>query len=130
MFCGCRVRWKLFAFSGALSPGLLFRVVEAVKVGVNKPKLHSKEFSTIINVVGFLSDRQKNWNPFSVHIAMAGTGLYQLSRKLRYEKVDYLKDKVDATFMGERGAIKLRSTHEEPTFETHAFKVHIDEEEH
>ncbi|XP_022636383.1 thylakoid lumenal 15.0 kDa protein 2, chloroplastic-like [Vigna radiata var. radiata] len=58
MFCGCRVRWKLFAFSGALSPGLLFRVVEDVKVGVNKPKLLSKEFSTIINVVGFLSDRQ------------------------------------------------------------------------
>ncbi|XP_047182942.1 uncharacterized protein LOC124849113 [Vigna umbellata] len=52
MFCGCRVRWKLFAVSGALSPGLLFRVVEAVKAGVNKPKLLSKEFSTIINVVG------------------------------------------------------------------------------
>jgi len=27
---------------------------------------------------------QKNWNLFSVNIAMAGTGIYQLSRKLRY----------------------------------------------
>ena len=26
---------------------------------------------------------QKNWNLFSVNIAMAGTGIYQLSRKLR-----------------------------------------------
>ncbi|KAK7332388.1 hypothetical protein VNO80_29139 [Phaseolus coccineus] len=27
----------------------------------------------------------KNWNLFSVNIAMAGTGLYQLSRKLRHD---------------------------------------------
>lgn len=26
---------------------------------------------------------QKNWNLFSVNVVMAGTGLYQLSRKLR-----------------------------------------------
>ncbi|MQL91865.1 hypothetical protein Taro_024485 [Colocasia esculenta] len=26
----------------------------------------------------------KNWNLFSVNVAMAGTGLYQLSRKIRY----------------------------------------------
>jgi hypothetical protein len=27
---------------------------------------------------------QKNWNLFSVNVAMAGTGLYQLSRKIRF----------------------------------------------
>jgi hypothetical protein len=27
---------------------------------------------------------QKNWNLFSVNVAMAGTGLYQLSRKMRF----------------------------------------------
>jgi hypothetical protein len=27
---------------------------------------------------------QKKWNLFSVHVAMAGTGLYQLSRKIRF----------------------------------------------
>lgn len=26
---------------------------------------------------------QRNWNLFSVNVAMAGTGLYQLSRKIR-----------------------------------------------
>jgi hypothetical protein len=29
---------------------------------------------------------QKNWNLFSVNVAMAGTGLYQLSRKIRFVK--------------------------------------------
>ncbi|PHT99815.1 Mitochondrial pyruvate carrier 2 [Capsicum chinense] len=29
------------------------------------------------------SELQKNWNLFSVNVAMAGTGLYQLSRKIR-----------------------------------------------
>uniref|UniRef100_K3ZZ27 Uncharacterized protein n=1 Tax=Setaria italica TaxID=4555 RepID=K3ZZ27_SETIT len=32
---------------------------------------------------------QKNWNLFSVNVAMAGTGLYQLSRKIRQ---DYFSD--------------------------------------
>ncbi|KAM3365494.1 hypothetical protein ACQJBY_015300 [Aegilops geniculata] len=31
----------------------------------------------------------KNWNLFSVNVAMAGTGLYQLSRKIRK---DYFED--------------------------------------
>ncbi|RLM53042.1 hypothetical protein C2845_PMPSC006805 [Panicum miliaceum] len=31
----------------------------------------------------------KNWNLFSVNVAMAGTGLYQLSRKIRQ---DYFSD--------------------------------------
>nr|GMD20815.1 mitochondrial pyruvate carrier 4 [Ipomoea batatas] len=26
----------------------------------------------------------KNWNLFSVNVAMAGTGIYQLTRKIRY----------------------------------------------
>ncbi|WVZ94503.1 hypothetical protein U9M48_040388 [Paspalum notatum var. saurae] len=34
----------------------------------------------------------KNWNLFSVNVAMAGTGLYQLSRKIRQ---DYLSDEKD-----------------------------------
>ncbi|EFJ15805.1 hypothetical protein SELMODRAFT_143336 [Selaginella moellendorffii] len=39
-------------------------------------------YSTVINPI--------NWNLFSVNIFMAGTGIYQLSRKIRQ---DYLKDK-------------------------------------
>ncbi|PWZ27250.1 Mitochondrial pyruvate carrier 4, partial [Zea mays] len=35
----------------------------------------------------------RNWNLFSVNVAMAGTGLYQLSRKIRQ---DYLSDEKDA----------------------------------
>ncbi|KAF5474907.1 hypothetical protein F2P56_006760 [Juglans regia] len=38
-------------------------------------------YSTVITL--------KNWNLFSVNIAMAGTGLYQLSRKIRH---DYFSD--------------------------------------
>jgi hypothetical protein len=34
-------------------------------------------------LVVFDFDLQKNWNLFSVNVAMAGTGLYQLSRKIR-----------------------------------------------
>lgn len=30
--------------------------------------------------------KPKNWNLFSVNVAMAGTGLYQLSRKLRQDQ--------------------------------------------
>jgi len=26
---------------------------------------------------------QKNWNLFSVNVAMAGTGMYQIARKIR-----------------------------------------------
>jgi hypothetical protein len=36
---------------------------------------------------------QKNWNLFSVNVAMAGTGLYQLSRKI---KQDYLSGEKEA----------------------------------
>uniref|UniRef100_A0A7C8Z7Y8 Mitochondrial pyruvate carrier n=1 Tax=Opuntia streptacantha TaxID=393608 RepID=A0A7C8Z7Y8_OPUST len=35
----------------------------------------------------------KNWNLFSVNVAMAGTGLYQLSRKIRH---DYFKEEEEA----------------------------------
>ncbi|KAK3036966.1 hypothetical protein RJ639_030931 [Escallonia herrerae] len=35
----------------------------------------------------------KNWNLFSVNVAMAGTGIYQLSRKIRH---DYFKEEEDA----------------------------------
>ncbi|RDX60668.1 Thylakoid lumenal 15.0 kDa protein 2, chloroplastic, partial [Mucuna pruriens] len=51
-----------FALSGALSLGFLFGgigVAEAAKVGVNKPELLPKEFSTVIDVAGFLSDGQE-----------------------------------------------------------------------
>ncbi|XP_027366270.1 thylakoid lumenal 15.0 kDa protein 2, chloroplastic [Abrus precatorius] len=51
-----------FALSGALSLGLLFGgigVAEAAKVGVNKPELLPKQFSTVIDVAGFLSDGQE-----------------------------------------------------------------------
>ncbi|GJN36706.1 hypothetical protein PR202_gb25593 [Eleusine coracana subsp. coracana] len=37
---------------------------------------------------------QKNWNLFSVNVAMASTGLYQLSRKIRQ---DYFSDEKEAT---------------------------------
>ncbi|XP_062187586.1 uncharacterized protein LOC133890947 isoform X2 [Phragmites australis] len=36
---------------------------------------------------------EKDWNIFSVNVAMAGTGLYQLSRKIRQ---DYFSDENDA----------------------------------
>ncbi|KAJ1392252.1 putative thylakoid lumenal 15.0 kDa protein 2, chloroplastic [Sesbania bispinosa] len=51
-----------FALSGVLSLGLLFGgtgLAEAAKVGVNKPELLPKEFSTVIDVAGFLSDGQE-----------------------------------------------------------------------
>ncbi|WOG83115.1 hypothetical protein DCAR_0102289 [Daucus carota subsp. sativus] len=35
----------------------------------------------------------KNWNLISVNLAMAGTGMYQLSRKIRH---DYFDDEKDA----------------------------------
>ncbi|KAK2992232.1 hypothetical protein RJ640_005719 [Escallonia rubra] len=35
----------------------------------------------------------KNWNLLSVNVAMAGTGIYQLSRKIRH---DYFKEEEDA----------------------------------
>jgi hypothetical protein len=37
----------------------------------------------------WLGTMQKNWNLFSVNVAMAATGLYQLSRKLRYTSALY-----------------------------------------
>lgn len=50
-----------FALSGALSLVLLFGgtgLAEAAKTGVNKPELLPKEFTTVIDVAGFLSDGQ------------------------------------------------------------------------
>ncbi|GAU44913.1 hypothetical protein TSUD_25760 [Trifolium subterraneum] len=51
-----------FALSGALSLCLLFGgagLAEAAKAGVNKPELLPKEFTTVIDVAGFLSDGQE-----------------------------------------------------------------------
>ncbi|CAL5207259.1 unnamed protein product [Lathyrus oleraceus] len=51
-----------FALSGALSLCLLFggaEIAEAAKAGVNKPELLPKEFTTVIDVAGFLSDGQE-----------------------------------------------------------------------
>ncbi|AES96453.2 thylakoid lumenal 15.0 kDa protein [Medicago truncatula] len=46
-----------FALSGALS---LSEIAEAAtKAGVNKPELLPKEFSSVIDVAGFLSDGQE-----------------------------------------------------------------------
>ncbi|CAF1878191.1 unnamed protein product [Brassica napus] len=50
------------AFSGALALGLSLSGVglaEAAKVGVNKPELLPKEFTSVIDVAGFLSDGQE-----------------------------------------------------------------------
>lgn len=50
-----------FALSGALSLVLLFGgtgLAEAAKTGVNKPELLPKEFTTVIDAAGFLSDGQ------------------------------------------------------------------------
>ncbi|KAJ6316272.1 hypothetical protein OIU78_019536 [Salix suchowensis] len=50
-----------FAFSGALALGLSLSGVGVAdaKVGVNKPELLPKEFTTVIDVAGFLSDGQE-----------------------------------------------------------------------
>lgn len=52
------LRWAL---SGALTLGFSLAVAGGVeaKVGVNKPELLPKEFSTVIDVAGFLSDGQE-----------------------------------------------------------------------
>ncbi|KAK8607800.1 hypothetical protein V6N13_023251 [Hibiscus sabdariffa] len=50
-------------------------------------------YSTVITPTWFVSDSrslcdfkmQKNWNLFSVNIVMAGTGLYQLARKIQHD---------------------------------------------
>ncbi|GJN11415.1 hypothetical protein PR202_ga29607 [Eleusine coracana subsp. coracana] len=47
----------------------------------------------LILMVGNVPILQKNWNLFSVNVAMAGTGLYQLSRKIRQ---DYFSDEKEA----------------------------------
>ncbi|CAN7037261.1 hypothetical protein IGI04_004336 [Brassica rapa subsp. trilocularis] len=49
-------------FSGALALGLSLSgvgIAEAAKVGVNKPELLPKEFTSVIDVAGFLSDGQE-----------------------------------------------------------------------
>ncbi|XP_058771155.1 thylakoid lumenal 15.0 kDa protein 2, chloroplastic [Vicia villosa] len=51
-----------FALSGALSLCLLLggaEIAQAAKVGVNKPELLPKEFTTVIDVAGFLTDGQE-----------------------------------------------------------------------
>ncbi|XP_015574837.1 thylakoid lumenal 15.0 kDa protein 2, chloroplastic [Ricinus communis] len=50
-----------FLLSGALTLGLSLSGVEfaEAKVGVNKPELLPKEFTTVIDVAGFLSDGQE-----------------------------------------------------------------------
>ncbi|BAT95304.1 thylakoid lumenal 15.0 kDa protein 2, chloroplastic [Vigna umbellata] len=66
-----------FALSGALSLGLLFggiRVAEAAKVGVNKPELLPKEFTSVIDVAGFLSDGQEKRLAAEIAALEADTG--------------------------------------------------------
>ncbi|TKY52956.1 Thylakoid lumenal 15.0 kDa protein 2 [Spatholobus suberectus] len=66
-----------FALSGALSLGLLFGgigVAEAAKVGVNKPELLPKKFSTVIDVAGFLSDGQEKRLAEEIAALEADTG--------------------------------------------------------
>ncbi|KAK8468068.1 hypothetical protein PHAVU_007G219800 [Phaseolus vulgaris] len=66
-----------FALSGALSLGVLFGgigVAEAAKVGVNKPELLPKEFRTVIDVAGFLSDGQEKRLAAEIDALEADTG--------------------------------------------------------
>uniref|UniRef100_A0A0E0AUB7 Mitochondrial pyruvate carrier n=1 Tax=Oryza glumipatula TaxID=40148 RepID=A0A0E0AUB7_9ORYZ len=51
--------------------------------------IHSKLLLLALESFGHAT---KNWNLFSVNVAMAGTGLYQLSRKIRK---DYFSDQKD-----------------------------------
>ncbi|CAJ2658274.1 mitochondrial pyruvate carrier 4-like [Trifolium pratense] len=52
------------------------------QIAVTATGLIWSRYSTVIT--------PKNWNLFSVNVAMAGTGIYQLSRKLRQ---DYFPEK-------------------------------------
>ncbi|CAL0334573.1 unnamed protein product [Lupinus luteus] len=47
------------------------------QIAVTATGLIWSRYSTVIT--------PKNWNLFSVNVAMAGTGIYQLSRKLRHD---------------------------------------------
>ncbi|KAK6946991.1 Mitochondrial pyruvate carrier, partial [Dillenia turbinata] len=42
-------------------------------------------YRRLVNCDCIVVELQKNWNLFSVNVAMAGTGLYQLSRKIRHD---------------------------------------------
>ncbi|KAK2447927.1 mitochondrial pyruvate carrier [Trifolium repens] len=55
------------------------------QIAVTATGLIWSRYSTVIT--------PKNWNLFSVNVAMAGTGIYQLSRKLRQ---DYFPEKEEA----------------------------------
>ncbi|KAK7392465.1 hypothetical protein VNO78_20904 [Psophocarpus tetragonolobus] len=73
----CHSKPLHFALSGALSLGLLFGgigVAEAAKVGVNKPELLPKEFTTVIDVAGFLSDGQEKRLAEEIAALEADTG--------------------------------------------------------
>ncbi|RRT44117.1 hypothetical protein BHE74_00045364, partial [Ensete ventricosum] len=55
-----------------------------MSVAVSCTGLIWSRYSTVIT--------PKNWNLFSVNVAMAGTGIYQLARKIRYARIRLLHD--------------------------------------
>lgn len=52
-------------------------IAEAAKAGVNKPELLPKEFTTVIDVAGFLSDGQVLWmKGLNRYISASGISAY------------------------------------------------------
>ncbi|XVE87701.1 hypothetical protein DITRI_Ditri19aG0008800 [Diplodiscus trichospermus] len=59
------------------------------QVAVTCTGLIWSRYSNVITPSFLDSKMPKNWNLFSVNIVMAGTGLYQLARKIKH---DYFSD--------------------------------------
>lgn len=55
-------------------------IAQAAKAGVNKPELLPKEFTTVIDVAGFLSDGQVSWTKcLNWCISASGISAYGIS---------------------------------------------------
>ncbi|XP_047323133.1 mitochondrial pyruvate carrier 4-like [Impatiens glandulifera] len=69
----------------------------------NPPDMVSYPQQIVVSTTGIIWSRYstvitpKNWNLFSVSIAMAGTGLYQLGRKVKHDYFSEEEATIDKT---------------------------------